>query len=215
MKSVLLIGLGKFGENIAKKLDELKHEVFGVDRNEEKVNKCLPYLTDAKIANGEKEDFLKSLDVKHFDVCIVTVRDNFEDSLETTCLLKELGARWVVSCASNEIHEKFLLRNGADEVIYPERQLALWTAICFTSERIHDYIRLDDDAAVFDVNVPQNWVNKSVGEIDVRRKYSINILGIRRNGKIDLAIMPETVFDADDRILVVGSNKAINKCFDI
>lgn len=215
MKSVLLIGLGKFGENIAKKLDDMHHEVLGIDKSEEKVNRCLPYLTDAKISNSDDEAFLKSLDVEKFDVCIVTIRENFEDSLQTTSLLKELGARLVVSCASNEVHEKFLLRNGADHVIYPERQLASWTAICYTSEHIHDYIRLDDNAAIFEVNVPKKWNDKTVGEVNVRKKYSISILAFRKNGTLNMNITPETVFDANDTILVIGSGKDINKCFDI
>ena len=125
MKSVLLIGLGRFGKYIAMKLDELHHQVLAVDLKEERVNEVLPYVTSAQIGDGTNEDFLASLGVGNFDVCIVAIGDDFQSSLETTSLLKELGAKMVVSRAARDVHAKFLLRNGADEIVYPEKQMAL------------------------------------------------------------------------------------------
>ena len=127
MKSILLIGLGRFGRNIAIKLDQLGHQVMAVDRIEERVDAVLPYVTNAQIGDSTNEDFLSSLGVSNFDVCIVAIGDDFQNSLETTSLLKELGAKLVVSRAARDVHAKFLLRNGADEIVYPEKQLAVWT----------------------------------------------------------------------------------------
>lgn len=121
MKSVLLIGLGRFGRHIAMKLDELHHQVMVVDKEERRVEAVLPYVTNAQIGDGTNENFLCSLGVRNFDVCIVAIGDNFQNSLETTSLLKELGAKMVVSRVARDVHAKFLLRNGADEVVYPER----------------------------------------------------------------------------------------------
>ena len=119
MKSVLLIGLGRFGRHIALKLNEMNHQVMAVDINEDRVNAVLPYTTNAQIGDATREDFLESLGVNNFDVCIVAIGDDFQSSLETTSLLKELGAKYVVSRAARDVHAKFLLRNGADEIVYP------------------------------------------------------------------------------------------------
>ena len=152
MKSVLLIGLGRFGRHIAEQLNELDHEVMAVDIDEERVNAVLPYVTNAQIGDSTNEDFLRTLGVNDYDVCVVAIGDNFQSSLETTSLLKDLGAKYVVSRAARDVHAKFLLRNGADEIVYPEKQLAKWSAIKFTSEHIFDYIELDSEYAVFEVD---------------------------------------------------------------
>ena len=136
MKSIMLIGLGRFGKHIAMKLRELDHQVMAVDHKEELVQEVLPYVTNAQIGDSTNEEFLRSLGVDNYDVCIVAIGDDFQSSLETTSLLKELGARMVVSRASTDVQEKFLLRNGADEVVYPEKQLARWTAIRCSADHI-------------------------------------------------------------------------------
>ena len=176
MKSVLLIGLGRFGKYIAMKLDELHHQVLAVDLKEERVNEVLPYVTSAQIGDGTNEDFLASLGVGNFDVCIVAIGDDFQSSLETTSLLKELGAKMVVSRAARDVHAKFLLRNGADEIVYPEKQMALWTAMRYSSDHILDYIELDEEHAVVEITVPAEWQGKTVGSLDIRKKYNINII---------------------------------------
>lgn len=215
MKSILLIGLGRFGRHIAMKLHELGHEVMAIDQDEERVNAVLPFVTDAQIGDCTDEDYLKSLGVRNFDVCIVAIGDNFLSSLEVTSLLKDLGAKMVVARASREVQEKFLLRNGADEVVYPEKQLASWTAIRYSSDHIFDYIELSDDYAIFEVSIPESWVGKSIKEIDIRKIHNINILAIKQNGKMNMYITPDTRFTAEETILVLGQNKDIHKCFHI
>ena len=213
MKSVLLIGLGRFGKYIAMKLDELHHQVLAVDLKEERVNEVLPYVTSAQIGDGTNEDFLASLGVGNFDVCIVAIGDDFQSSLETTSLLKELGAKMVVSRAARYVHAKFLLRNGADEIVYPEKQMALWTAIRYSSDHILDYIELDEEHAVVEITVPAEWQGKTVGSLDIRKKYNINIMAVKKQGTINLTITPDTRFSEDESLLILGSNKAIQKCF--
>ena len=215
MKSVLLVGLGRFGRHIAIKLHELHHQVMAIDQKEERVEAVLPYVTNAQIGDSKNRNFMASLGVRNFDVCIVAIGDDFQSSLETTALLKELGAKQVVSRAARDVHAKFLLRNGADEVVYPEKQLASWTAIRYTSDHIIDYIELDDDNAIVEVSVPHSWVGKSVGALDVRRRYDINILGIKKTSKLDIGVTSSTVLTADETVLVLGSSRDIQKCLHI
>ena len=215
MKTVLLVGLGRFGKHVAIKLNKLGHQVMAVDSSEERVSDVLPFVTNAIIGDSTNEAFLSSLGVGNFDVCIVTIGSDFQSSLETTSLLKELGAKMVVSRASRDVHEKFLLRNGADEVVYPEKQLASWTAIRFSSDHILDYIELDGDHAVYEVMVPSSWQGKTVGELDIRRKYNINILGTRHNDKLDLSVTPNTMFTSEHTLMVLGTYRDVQKCFKL
>ena len=214
-KSVLLIGLGRFGKYIAMKLHELGQEDMAVDENEERVNAAMPYVTNGQIGDTTNEELLKSLGVKNYDVCIVTIGGNFQSSLETTCLLKELGAQKVVSRAEQDVQAKFLLRNGADEIIYPEKQLATWAAIRYSSDHILDYIELGDSCSIFEVSVPSAWVGKSVVEIDIRRKYNVNIIATKKNGKINAVVTADTVLSGDETLLVLGEYKVMRKCFDM
>lgn len=215
MKNILLIGLGRFGSNVAVKLSELKHQIMAVDIKEERVNSVLLYVTNAQIGDSTNEDFLKSLGVRNFDVCIVTIGDNFQSSLETTSILKELGAKLVVSRASNDVHAKFLRQNGADEVVYPEKQLATWTAIRYSADHIFDYIQLNADYSIFEVAIPKTWIGKTVGQLEIRKKYNINIMAVKRNGRFDMDISAGTFLNKSDTLLVLGSQRDIQKYFHI
>lgn len=215
MKTVLLIGLGKFGKFIAKELQKIGHEVMAIDENEEKVNDVMEYVTSAQIGDCTKEEFLRTIGVRNFDVCFVTISEDFQSSLETTLLLKEMGAKMVVSRAERDGQEKLLLRNGADKVIYPEKQLAKWSAIRYTSDHILDYISLDDEHAIFEVDVPKKWAGRTVGQIDIRKMYGINIMGVKKGNNLNLSVTPDTLLDDDDIILVLGKYKNLQKCFKI
>ena len=215
MKSVLLIGLGLFGKHIANELNRLDHEIMAVDQNEDRVNEVLPIVTSAQIGDSTNVDFLKSLGIKNFDVCIVAMSGNFQNSLETTSLLKELGASCVVSAAKRDVQEKFLLRNGADEVVYPEKQMARWTAMRYTADHILDFIEIDDDHAIFEIQMPKEWNGKTIGQLDVRKKYNINILAIKENGRMNMSISPDTYLSASESLLVLGDYKSLHKCFHI
>ena len=214
-KSILLVGVGNFGKHIARKFNELGHDVMAIDQDEECINDVMPLVTSAQIGDSTNEDFLRTLGVDNYDVCIVTIGGDFQSSLETTSLLKELGAKKVVSRAERDGQAKFLLRNGADEIVYPEKQLASWMGIRYSADHILDYIELDGEHAIFEVTVPKEWIGMTVGQLDIRRKYKINIMGIKKNGKFSVSITPDTVLTEDKTLMVVGEYKALQKCFRI
>ena len=215
MKSFLIIGLGRFGAHLCRNLSKLDNEIMIVDKEEEKLQDLLPFVVSAKIGDCTNEKVLNSLGVGNFDICFVCIGNNFQSSLEITSLIKEAGAAYVVSKADRDIHAKFLLRNGADEVVYPEKQLAAWTAIRCTSEYILDYIELDSEYSIFELSVPEDWMGKTVLQLDLRKKFGINILGLRQNQTLDMHILPETVLSPGVSLLVLGQPKAIQKCLHI
>ena len=215
MKSVLVIGAGQFGTHIAQRMEELRCEVMVVDINEDCINDILPYVTDAKIGDGTNEEFLRSLGIDNFDVCFVTLGRHFQTSLETTSLLSELGAKKVISRATNDVQMKFLLRNGADEVVYPEKQMAYRIATKYASDNILDLFHLEKDYFIYELEVPKDWYGKTIVQIDIRKKYNINIMGIKHEGKTNLTVTPDTVLAQGSTMLVLGEYKDLHKCFRI
>ena len=215
MKSILLIGLGRFGRHVAEKLYELDHQVMAVDKQEDRVEAVMSYVTNAQIGDSTNIEFLETLGVSNFDVCIVAIASDFQSSLETTAYLKDLGAKMVVSRASRDVHARFLLRNGADEIVYPEKQMANWAAVRYSSGHIFDYVELTDTHAIFEIEMPQNWVGKTIGQVDIRKQFNINIMALKRDGKLDMAIRPDTMLTSDATMLVLGESRDIQKCFKI
>ena len=176
MKSILIIGMGKFGKHLALKMQELKNEVMIVDKDAAVIEELAVNFTDAQIGDCTNENILKSLGINNFDICFVTMGGNFQSSLEVTSLLSDLGARYVVSEANRDIHAKFLLRNGADEVIYPEKDMAIKAAYKYSANNVFDFVEISPDYAIFEMPVPPVWVNRSIGTLNIRGKYHINIL---------------------------------------
>ena len=215
MKNILLIGLGRFGKHVALQMNQLGHEVMAVDVNEERVNKVLPFVTNAQIGDSTDAEFLKSLGIGNYDICFVAIGGDFQNSLETTSLLKELGAKLVISRAERDVQEKFLLRNGADKVVYPEKQVAKWASIRYTDDHILDYMEVDASHAIIEVEVPETWVGKTVGELDIRKRHNINILAAKKDGEISITISADTLLTENVTLLVLGEYKEIRKCFHI
>ena len=215
MISILLIGTNRLGSLLAREFHKLGHQVMAVDKDEDRINGVLPFVTDAQIGDSTNAAFLRSLGVGSFDACIVTIGGDFQSSLETTSLLKELGGRMVVARADREVQAKFLLRNGADEVISPEQQVAEWAAIRYASDHVLDYVKLDEDHAIFEVAVPKEWDKNSIEQINIRKQYGINILGVREEGRMNLSVTPETVLGNNMTMLVLGEKRAIQRCFRI
>ena len=215
MKNILLIGLGRFGKHIAMQLNEMGHEIMAVDINEERVNRILPFVTNAQIGDSTDASFLESLGIGNFDICFVTIGGSFQNSLETTSLLKELGANLVISRAERDVQEKFLLRNGADRVVYTEKKVAKWSSIRYADDHILDYMEVDASHAIFEVAIPDEWIGRSVGELDIRRRYNINILAVKKEREVSVTISVDTVLEADSTLLVLGDYKAIQKFFHI
>ena len=215
MKTVLIIGMGRFGHHLANNMISLGNEVMIVDKDESRLEDLTKLISNIKIGDCTNEDVLQSFGVANFDICFVTIGESFQNSLETTSLLKELGAKLVISRAERDVQEKFLLRNGADKVVYPEKQVAKWASIRYTDDHILDYMEVDASHAIFEVEVPREWIGKTVGGLDIRRKYDINILAVKNEGEVSIAVSPNTVLIAGSTILVLGDYKAIQKCFHI
>lgn len=215
MKSILLVGLGRFGKHIASHLEQLGHQVMGVDYDEERVNNAMDVVTSAQIGDSKNEEFIRSLGVGDFDVCIVAIGNDFQSSLETTCALKDCGAKFVIARAESDVQAKFLLRNGADEIVYPEKQVAKWAAIRYGSNHVLDFIELDEKHSIFEVEVPQSWIGRSIADLDIRKKYSVNVMAVKENGKTNISITPDIVLTDKMSLLVLGEHKALQKCFKI
>ncbi len=214
MKQILVIGLGRFGRHLCQKLGELGHQIMAVDKDEERVEACMHVVTNALVGDATRQDFLQSLGVDNYDLCIVCIGDSFQDSLETTALLKDFGAKKVIARASRDVHARFLLRNGADEVVYPEKQVAEWTAMRYSSDFLTDYFSMGDGYAVMEVKAPGSWVGKTIAELDLRKRAGINILAAKSGGRIEMAIRPDTVITGEERLLVLGRDAQITRLLE-
>ncbi|MBQ8596430.1 MAG: TrkA family potassium uptake protein [Lachnospiraceae bacterium] len=214
MKSVLIVGLGRFGQHLCRKMVELGNEVMVIDIDEECVEEMMAIATNAQIGDCTKPEVLKSLGIANFDMCFVCIGTNFQNSLEVTSLLKEYGAKYVVSKATREIHEKFLLRNGADEVVYPERDMARDYAVRYSADHIFDYIGVDDQHSIYEIPVAAEWVGKSLRELDFRDTYKVNILGIKKGEETTLLPMADHKFDREEHLMIIGRIEHVDKLLE-
>ena len=211
MKSILVIGLGRFGRHMAKKFSEQNNDVMAIDINEERINNVLSVVTNALIGDATNERFMETIGVRDFDLCVVAIGDNFQSSLETTALLKDLGAKFVLARASRDVHAKFLLRNGADDVIYTEKETAERLAVKYGSDNIFNYIELNDEYSIYEIAVPSSWLNKSILKVNVRSKYGISILATRQGNNIYPLPKPEHVFTDSESLMILGKNEDVSR----
>ncbi len=214
MKSILIIGMGAFGRHLALKMSELKNDVMIVDKDAAIIDEMSTLVTDAQIGDCTKEDVLKALGVSNFDICFVTIGDTFQSSLEITSLLKDLGAKYVISKASRDIQAKFLLRNGADEVVYPDKDMAEKLAVRCSSNNVLDYFSITNEYSIFEIPIMQSWTGYSIEEINVRKKYHINILLIKNGNSIMTMPKADYIFKEDDQIVVIGGSMEVLKFTD-
>ncbi len=206
MKAVLIIGMGNFGYHLCRKMAELGNQIMVVDEREEALEEVLSVVTSAKIGDCTKVDVLKTLGVDNFDYCFVCVGENFQSSLEITSQLKEMGAKYVISKAVRDIQSKFLLRNGADEVIYPDRDIAERLANRCSASHVFDYIELSRECSIYETVPLPEWIGRTVRELDIRPKYHVNILGIKKGEFTDFVIHPDYRFADGDHLIVMGNN---------
>ncbi len=211
MKSILIIGLGRFGRHMAKKFSEQNNDVMAIDINEERINNVLSVVTNALIGDATNEQFMETIGVRDFDLCVVAIGDNFQSSLETTALLKGLGAKFVLARASRDVHAKFLLRNGADDVIYTEKETAERLAVKYGSDNIFNYIELNDEYSIYEIAVPSSWLNKSILKVNVRSKYGISILATKQGNNIFPLPKPEHVFTDSESLMILGKNEDVSR----
>lgn len=211
MKSILIIGMGHFGQNLGAKLLELGNDVMIVDKDEAIINELSPLYSNAFIGNCTNIDVLKRLGINNFDICFVTIGDDFQSSLEITSLLKDMGAKYVISKANREIQAKFLSRNGADEIVYPERDIAIKLAIRCNAKNIFDYIELTGDYAIYEVAVVKSWINHSLRELNIREKHKVNVLAVKCGNALNPTPDPNYIFRADDHVVLIGKSDDVFK----
>lgn len=211
MKTMLIIGLGRFGHHLCKNLVELDNEIMIIDEKEEALEDLLPIVTTAKIGDCTNPEVLESIGVNNFDVCFVCIGNNFQSSLEITSLLSEMGAQYVVSKANRDIQAKFLLRNGANEVIYPDRDIAEKEAIRLSANHVFDYIELNDEYSIYEIPPLKEWIGKSIMQVNFRAKYNINILGTKEGKDTHLLPLPDHVFQENQHLMVIGKKVDIDK----
>ncbi|MDD2573648.1 MAG: TrkA family potassium uptake protein [Bacillota bacterium] len=211
MKTILVIGIGRFGKHLSRKLIKIGNEVMVVDKDEEKLSELLPLAASAQIGDCTKEEVLRSLGISNFDLCFVCVGSSFQNSLEITSLLKDLGAKYVISKASRDIHIKFLLRNGADEVIDPEKDIAEKLAVRCSANNIFDYIELTKDISIYEIPPAESWIGKSIKEVNFRAKYHVSILATKVDDKISLLPSADYIFRPDEHLMVIGRHSDVER----
>lgn len=211
MKSILIIGLGRFGHHLCMNLTKQGNEVMIVDETEEDIEDLVPYVTSARVGDCTNPEVLKSLGVGNFDLCFVCIGTNFQSSLEITCMLKELGARYVISKANRDIHAKFLLRNGADEVIYPDRDIAEKLAMKWSANHVFDYIEVSDDCSIYEIPPCKSWLGRSIRQVDARAKYHVNILGAKCGEELQMLPGADYVFKEEEHLMILGRNADVTK----
>ena len=206
MKSILVIGMGRFGIHLATKMQQLGNDVMVVDEHDNIIEELAGTFTDAVVGDCTNEAVLRSLGVNNFDICFVTIGQNFQSSLVITSYLKKLGARFVVAKARQEIQAELLYTIGAHEVIYPERDLAEKLAIRYNADNVFDYIQLTDQYAIYEIPVLPAFVGQAIRDLNVRQKYKVNIIAIKNGSQLNPSPEAEYRFRADDHLVVIGKS---------
>lgn len=204
MKSILIIGLGRFGAHLCQDLAKLGNDIMIVDTIEERLTDLVPLVTSAKVGDCTNPEVLKSIGVSDFDYVVVAIGTNFQSSLEITYLAKELGAKYVIAKATRDIHAKFLLRNGADSVIYPDHDIAERLAMKLTANHIFDYIELTEEYGVFEIDPLPEWMGKTIKELNFASTYHMNIMGFKDDKNTEILPAPDRVFKTGEHIMVLG-----------
>lgn len=210
MKSILVIGIGRFGKHLCQDLVENGNDVMAVDEQEENLEEILPIVTSAKIGDCTKEEVLRSFGVSNFDICFVCIGTNFQSSLEVTNLLKEMGAKYVISKVTRDIQAKFLLKNGADEVVYPDRDIAKRVATRVSTNHVYDYVEMGE-YSIYEIQPLEEWIGKTIREVDFRAKYNVNIMGTKHGDETNLMPTPEHIFNKEEHLMVIGKKEDIDR----
>ena len=211
MKSILMIGLGRFGRHMAQKLIESGHEVLAVDISEERADAAVGIIPQILIGDATDERFMESLGVRNFDLAVVAISENFQQVLEIVVLLKDLGCKYTVARATKDVHKKLLLRNGADYVVYAEREVAERLAIKFGADNIFDYVELTPEIGIYDIAIPLQWIGKSIKELSIRNKYQVSVMAIKKNGNIYPLPSPNHVLSDWESVMVMGTAEHVRE----
>ena len=212
MKSILVIGIGRFGQHLCENLAKHDNQIMAVDISEEKLEPVLPYVVSAKIGDCTNEAVLKSLGIGNFDICFICIGNNFQNSLEVTSLIKEIGAKYVVSKANRDIHARLLLKNGADEVVYPDRDVTEKVAVRYSANNVFDYTELADGISIYEIKPLPQWVGKSIKDSDIRRLYGISVIAVKSpDGHMRFMPGADHVIAGDTHLMVIGKQEDAEK----
>lgn len=211
MKNILVIGMGRFGQHLCRELYTLGNEIMAIDTDQAALENVSQYVAASRIADCTNPDVLQSIGVTDYDICVVCIGNNFQNSLEITSQLKEMGAKYVVSKANRDIQAKFLLRNGADEVIYPNRDMAEKLARKVNTNHVFDYIELTGEYAIYEIPPLDKWVGKSIREANIRAEYHVNVLGTKIDGETKIMPLADHVIEKNEHLIVVATKKDIDK----
>lgn len=209
MKSILIIGLGRFGRHMARKFMENGHEVMAIDCDEERADDAAGDIRQILIGDATEERFMESLGVRNFDLAVIAIGENFQTVLEVTVLLKDLGCPYIVARATRDVHKKLLLRNGADYVVYAEREVAERLAIKFGADNIFDYVELTPEIGIYEIAIPQKWLGKNMVQLAIRTKYHVSVLATKKEGKIYPLPHPTHAFEEGESLMVMGTAEDI------
>ena len=209
MKSVLIIGMGHMGRHLASKLQALGNEVMIVDKNPDVITALSDRFTDSNICDCTNESIIEALGVDNFDICFVTIGEDFQASLVVTSLLKQYGARMIVSKAKQKIQADLLRKIGADEIVWPEKEIAEKLAMRYNADNIFDYIPLTAEYSIYELPVPAAWVGQSLTELNVRRKYQVTIIAVKHDTALDPNVGPDYRFVQGDHVILIGQSDRV------
>jgi len=206
MKSFLIIGLGKFGLHMAQKFIENGHEVMAIERDEARADNASSIIQNILIGDATEERLMQSVGVADFDLAVIALSNDFQATLEITVLLKDLGCKYIIARATSDKHKKLLLRNGADHVVYAEREAAERLAVIHGDDNVFNFIELTPEVGIYEVVVPAAWCGKSIQELDIRNQYEVSVLATK-DKKTDRLLplpSPRYVFEPGEHIMVMG-----------
>lgn len=213
MKSFIVIGVGRFGDALARELFKDGHEVLVIDRDEEKIQKIANAVTHAVIANASDNDVLESLGVRNFDCAIVSIAGDIQDSILATLYLKEQGVNYVIAKARDKIHSKVLSKIGADKVVFPEHEMGERLAQVITMKNVLDYLELSEDYSIMEIKCPKPWHNKTLVDLDIRAKFGVTVIAIRdsQTDVLSISLKPDLKLNPQDILIILGANSDIEE----
>jgi len=210
-RQFIVIGLGRFGTSVAETLYSLGNDVLAVDSDEEVVQEISDTVTHAVQVDANDENSLRALGIRNFDCAVISIGSNIQASILATLLVKELGVKYVIAKATTALHAKVLYKIGADRVVFPERDMGVRVAHNLVSSNILDYIELSPDYSIAEVVSPEEWHNKTLGELNIRAQYGINVMAIKRDNDIDVSPAADNIVEPGDIIVAIGNIEELNK----
>lgn len=214
MQSFVVLGLGRFGQSVAKTLCGLGHEVLAIDENEALIQSISDYVTYAVIGDVTDENVLKSVGIRNFDAAIISTGKNLESSILVTQMLKEMGMKYILAKAQNELHARVLNKLGADRVVFPEQDMGIRVAHNLVSTNIIDYIELSPEYTIVELNLPLNWEGRTLKELNIRERHGINIIATKNDLDINISPNADYRFRHNDIIVAIGRTDDIEKFRD-